>query len=180
MTENWKSSNWDALVSGESCPLCSLISSAQQEDDHGIAIADLTFSRLFLAKNQFVKGYCVLICHRHVIEPYELTTEERTQYFDDLATVGSGLQKAFRADKMNYNLLGNVIPHLHTHILPRYFTDSAPNRPVDPGLKGHEVYLSDADYADRIALIRAQIAVTSGVGHTSDVTYFQLDPTAGK
>jgi diadenosine tetraphosphate (Ap4A) HIT family hydrolase len=58
---------------------------------------------------------------------------------------------------MNYNILGNVIPHMHVHIVPRYFTDSAPNRPIDPALKGHEVYLSAADYAERIKLIRKHI-----------------------
>ena len=58
---------------------------------------------------------------------------------------------------MNYNILGNVIPHLHTHILPRYFTDNAPNRPIDPGLKGHEVYLSAEGYEERIKLIRSHI-----------------------
>lgn len=157
MAASWKANNWDALIRGDSCPLCDWIRSAKPEDDHGIAIADLPYSHLFLAKNQFVRGYCVLICHRHVIEPFELTPEERVHYFDDLATVGRALQKAFNADKMNYNLLGNVIPHLHTHILPRYFTDSAPNRPIDPGLKGHEVYLSPEEYAERINLIRSYL-----------------------
>jgi diadenosine tetraphosphate (Ap4A) HIT family hydrolase len=138
-------------------PDCDLIHSGRPEDEYGIAIADLTFSRLFLAKNQYVRGYCVLMCHRHVIEPHELAAEERRMYFDDLARVGEGLQRAFQADKMNYNILGNVVPHLHTHILPRYFTDPAPNRPIDPGLKGHEVYLSAEEYAKRIRLIRASI-----------------------
>ena len=157
MAGNWKADNWDALLHGESCPLCDLFRSGRLEDAHGITVTDLTFSRLFLAKNQFVKGYCVLICRRHVIEPFELSAAERATYFDDLAHVGRALQQAFQADKMNYNILGNVIPHLHTHILPRYFTDSAPNRPIDPGLKGHEVYLSAEEYAERIQLIRSYI-----------------------
>ena len=160
MVETWKTENWGALISGESCPVCDLINSGKSEDEHGIRIADLTLSRLFLAKNQFVVGYCVLLCHRHVIEPHELTAAERTKYFDDVAKVGEALQTAFNAAKMNYNILGNVIPHLHTHILPRYFTDGAPNRPIDPGLKGHEVYLSDREYAERIERIRSHL-VTS-------------------
>jgi diadenosine tetraphosphate (Ap4A) HIT family hydrolase len=156
---SWKLKNWDALIRGESCPVCELITTAKAEDEHGIAVADLPFSRLFLAKNQYVLGYCVLMCRKHVIEPHELTAEERAKYFGDLALVGKGLQAAFKADKMNYNILGNVIPHLHVHLLPRYFTDSAPNRPIDPGLKGHEVYLSASEYAERIKLIQAHIGV---------------------
>ena len=157
MAENWKAENWSALIRGENCPVCELIRLDQAEDEHGITIADLSFSRLLLAKNQYVQGYCVLMCHRHVIEPYELTADERAKYFNDLALVGRGLQKAFKADKLNYNILGNIIPHLHTHLLPRYFTDEAPHRPIDPGLKGHEVFLSTADYEERIKLIRAHL-----------------------
>jgi diadenosine tetraphosphate (Ap4A) HIT family hydrolase len=157
VTESWKPKNWDALMSGEGCPVCDLIHTAKQEDEHLIAVGDLRFSRLFLAKNQYVLGYCVMICHRHVIEPYELTADERMMFFDDLALVGKGLQEAFSADKMNYNILGNVVPHLHAHILPRYFTDSAPNRPIDPAIKGQEVYLSAAEYAERIMLIQKHI-----------------------
>ncbi len=70
---------------------------------------------------------------------------------------GKSLQAIFQADKMNYNILGNVIPHLHVHIVPRYFTDSAPHRPIDPTPKGQEVYLAATAYAERIARIRRQI-----------------------
>jgi diadenosine tetraphosphate (Ap4A) HIT family hydrolase len=136
MPENWKSKSWDSLISGKLCPVCDLIRSDAHEDEHLIQIYDLTLSQLYLAKNQFVKGYCVLICRRHVIELSELSRPERAAYFDEVAPAASVLQKVFAADKMNYNILGNVSPHLHTHILPRYFTDSAPNRPIDPALKG--------------------------------------------
>jgi diadenosine tetraphosphate (Ap4A) HIT family hydrolase len=157
MPQKWKSQNWDALISGESCPVCDLIQSAKSADEYVIAIGDLRFSRLFLSKNQFVRGYCVMMCRKHAIEPYELTADERSMFFDDVAHVGKGLQQAFKADKMNYNILGNVIPHLHVHILPRYFTDSAPNRPIDPGT--NEVYLSAAEYAERITLIQEHLRV---------------------
>ena len=159
MSNSWKSENWDELIKGKNCPVCELIGLNKSEDDHGILIADLSFSRLFLAKNQYVQGYCVLMCHRHVIEPYELTATERAHYFNDLALVGKALEKAFGADKLNYNILGNLVPHLHTHILPRYFTDDAPNRPIDPGIKGREVYLSLEGYQERIMLIRSHLEI---------------------
>ena len=157
MPENWKSKNWDSLISGEICPVCDLVHSDAHEDEHLIQIYDLTLSRLYLSKNQFVKGYCVLICRRHVIELSELSRPERAAYFDEVALVANVLQKIFAADKMNYNILGNVSPHLHTHILPRYFTDSAPNRPIDPALKGHELFLTASEYRNRINLIADQI-----------------------
>ncbi|MBG0567906.1 hypothetical protein [Actinoplanes aureus] len=30
---------------------------------------------------------------------------------------------------MNYETLGNTVPHLHTHLLPRFAQDPAPGRP---------------------------------------------------
>jgi hypothetical protein len=53
---------WDALVRGEDCPLCAKVRSTDAVDEHGYTIADLQLSRLRLASNQFVPGYCVLIC----------------------------------------------------------------------------------------------------------------------
>lgn len=155
MPESWKPTNWDALVSGASCPVCDLLQTAQHEDEHGIAVGDLTFSRLFLAKNQYVPGYCILMCHKHVIEPYELTDEERRKFFDDVAAVAQGLQAIFGADKMNYNILGNAVPHLHVHVLPRYFTDRAPHRPIDPAAERH--CLSAGEYTERIKMIQERI-----------------------
>jgi diadenosine tetraphosphate (Ap4A) HIT family hydrolase len=154
MSENWKSSNWDALVHGENCPICITIQSGIEEEPGKIAIFDLGISKLFLIKNQYVPGYCVLLCNRHIIEPHELTNSERAQFFNDMASAGKALQQAFNADKMNYNILGNVVPHLHAHIIPRYFTDSSPNRPIDPTPKGQEVYLSASEYIERITVIR--------------------------
>lgn len=122
MPDSWKPENWDALMRGEGCPVCDLIHTGKPENEHGIAVADLHFSRLFLAKNQYVPGYCMMMCRKHVIEPYELTADERMLFFDDLAAVDKALQAAFNADKMNYNILGNVVPHLHVHIIPRYFS----------------------------------------------------------
>jgi diadenosine tetraphosphate (Ap4A) HIT family hydrolase len=151
MSINWKSTNWDSLISGEQCPVCDLMRLEKQEDKHMIRICDLTISRLYLAKNQFVQGYCILIYNRHVIEPYELSTAERSSYFDDLAQTASVLRKVFNADKINYNILGNVVPHLHTHILPRYFIDNAPNRPIDPA--SSSVFLTVNEYDERIKLI---------------------------
>jgi diadenosine tetraphosphate (Ap4A) HIT family hydrolase len=40
---------------------------------------------------------------------------------------------------MNYETLGNSLPHLHTHLLPRYLVDPRPGRPFplpDPGTTG--------------------------------------------
>ena len=130
---NWMPrEKWDALVRGEGCPLCGEILKTEPLNEFGYTVADLKTGRLRLCSNQYVKGYCVLIYKKHVREPYELSPEEQQEYFKDVMTAGEALEKAFGADKMNFQILGNLVPHLHCHLIPRYYGDPAPGRPIDP------------------------------------------------
>ncbi len=70
---------WDALVRGEQCLLCAEITSQEPINPYGYTVTDLGMSRLRLAVNQFVPGYCDLICKKHVQELYHLTLEERSR-----------------------------------------------------------------------------------------------------
>jgi diadenosine tetraphosphate (Ap4A) HIT family hydrolase len=143
---------WEALVRGEGCPLCVEIAAKEPNDESGYTVADLTITRLRLCKNQYVKGYCVLISRKHVREPYELTQDEQNRFFKDMMLAGKALEEVFKADKMNFQILGNAVPHLHCHIEPRYFGDSSPNHPIDPNAK--TVILSVEEYKTRVRQIR--------------------------
>jgi diadenosine tetraphosphate (Ap4A) HIT family hydrolase len=146
---------WDALVRGDTCPVCPEMKSSQPENDEGFTITDLAISRLRLARNQYVRGYCVLLCHQHVREPYDLDEQDQRLFFDDLMRVGRALDGVFNPLKMNFNILGNAVPHLHVHILPRYHGDPAPHRPIDPG--AGRVELSVEEYQERIEAIRGAL-----------------------
>jgi diadenosine tetraphosphate (Ap4A) HIT family hydrolase len=154
MSNNWiPRKEWDALVLGEGCPLCANVKTPDGEiNDYNKFIADLSFSRLVLDNNQYVKGYCLLICFKHVREPYELPQDEQEQYFDDMMTAGMALEKAFGADKMNFQILGNAVPHLHCHLEPRYYGDAAPGHPIDPNAE--TVTLKPEEYKHRVEQIR--------------------------
>jgi diadenosine tetraphosphate (Ap4A) HIT family hydrolase len=123
---------WDALVRGDGCPLCGAVASDAVADAHGHTVADLRLSRLRLASNQSSPGYCILICARHVCEPHELTADERERFFADLCDAGRAIATVFGAFKMNFQLLGNLVPHLHAHITPRYRDDPVPGGPISP------------------------------------------------
>jgi diadenosine tetraphosphate (Ap4A) HIT family hydrolase len=56
---------------------------------------------------------------------------------------------------MNFEILGNAVPHLHCHIKPRYYGDPAPGRPIS--LDGAETRLTAPEYAARVATIRAAL-----------------------
>lgn len=146
---------WDALVRGEDCPACHEVAGTTPDGDAGYFVADVSLSRLRLARNQFIPGYCVLLCHRHVREPYELSPDERSLFFEDMLRVGRILEHAIGAIKLNFEILGNSVPHLHAHIKPRYYGDPAPNRSIDQN--AGQVFLTPDEYAQRVDLIRSTL-----------------------
>jgi hypothetical protein len=66
------------------------------------------------------------------------------------------LSKPYTADKINYQILGNLVPHLHAHIQPRFYGDAYPGQPVS-GAPEQPVFLTADEYHERIAAIRAAV-----------------------
>jgi diadenosine tetraphosphate (Ap4A) HIT family hydrolase len=105
------------------------------EDEHGIRIYAGRYSDAYLQRASWQLGYTIVIWRgRHVAEPTELAAQEAGGYWLEVLQVASALQRHFRPVKMNYQTLGNAVPHLHTHLLPRFAQDPAPGRPLpSPG-----------------------------------------------
>lgn len=154
---------WDALVRGEDCPLCGALAAPESLDAYGLTIADLACSRLRLAANQFSPGYCVLICARHVREPYDLAAKEGAMFFADMMRVGQALDRIFTPAKMNFQLLGNAVPHLHCHIIPRYYGDPSPASPLDLDQPEHTRLLTPDQYEEWGERIRGALAATDAL-----------------
>jgi diadenosine tetraphosphate (Ap4A) HIT family hydrolase len=72
---------------------------------------------------QFYQGYCLLISRRHAVELNDLPAEERRAYLDEMCLLAQAIQTCYRPHKLNYELLGNQMPHLHWHIFPRSLDD---------------------------------------------------------
>jgi diadenosine tetraphosphate (Ap4A) HIT family hydrolase len=84
------------------------------------------------------------------------TANERADFFSDLVRAGEALERAYAADKVNYQILGNLVPHLHAHIQPRFYGDAYPGQPVN-GAPEHPVFLTADEYLERISAIRASL-----------------------
>src|SRR5436309_13558007 len=80
--------------------------------------------------DQFFKGYSFVTLKWHDEELYQLTDKNRKSFLEDMSRVATALAKTFTTDKMNYELLGNRMPHLHVHLVPRYKTDTMWGRPI--------------------------------------------------
>ena len=66
---------------------------------------------------------------RHVAEPTELSPTEATAYWLEVVRVARALETYLQPVKTNYNVLGNSLPHMHTHVIPRYADDPRPGWP---------------------------------------------------
>jgi len=120
--------NWSALFSGAACSMCA--AGRPDEDKFGVRILAGKRSDAYLQRAAVQRGYTVVIWRgRHVAEPTDLTPEEASEYWLEVLDVARALQRHYQPLKMNYEMLGNSLPHLHTHLVPRYLDDPAPGRP---------------------------------------------------
>ncbi|MBH0176788.1 MAG: HIT family protein, partial [Nitrospira sp.] len=87
-------------------------------------------TKAYLHDDQFFTGWTVLVLQRHATELFHLTPTERIQLMEDVNQVAKALAQAYGAKKINYELLGNQLPHIHWHIIPRLPTDPSPLEPV--------------------------------------------------
>ena len=138
-------SQWELLVRGTDCPFDG---PRQSSNEHWDLVARLAASSLYLAVNQTYRGQCLLILDiRHATRPEELSKEEWGTFCADLYAAEVAIAKAVKPDHINVAALGNVIPHLHWHIIPRYRGDPRWGAPIWPtNLKDiPDTRLSEAD-----------------------------------
>jgi diadenosine tetraphosphate (Ap4A) HIT family hydrolase len=120
--------DWTDRINGTNCEMCK--SPRVDEDDYGIRIHATDHTDAILQRAKIQPGYTLVIWRgRHVVEPYELTESEAVAYWRAVTTVARALAEFYRPLKMNYQTLGNTVPHLHTHLLPRFSEDPAPGIP---------------------------------------------------
>src|SRR5919109_1812206 len=118
-----------------------------------LAYYESRVSRAKLNPDQLFKGYSFVTLKWHEVELYNLVEKDRKHFLDDMSIVAAALGKALQPDKMNYELLGNGMPHLHWHLVPRYSSDPMWGRPIWAGNRGKK-RLSQDGYAQLIAQIR--------------------------
>lgn len=137
---------------------CPLDAPRLDSNEHWDLVARLAVSSLHLAMNQCYRGLCQLVFDpRHAARPDELSAAEWAEYCADLYRAQDAVVRAVRPDHINIESLGNVVPHLHWHIIPRFCGDPRWGRPIwqdDPGTMA-DVRLAPAQRAELIGAIRA-------------------------
>lgn len=134
------------------CPMC-----GRWDADSDLRIVELPHSYVILNRDQFFPGYTLLFTKQHVTELFHLEQRMRGELMEEIAMVARALYEVFRPDKINYELLGNMVPHMHWHLVPRFATEPLWPRPIwsEPH---DETHLLPEGYRQRIALIQRALS----------------------
>jgi diadenosine tetraphosphate (Ap4A) HIT family hydrolase len=121
----------------------------------GVRVFAGEVSDAYLQRAAIQRGYTIVIWRgRHVAEPTELEEAEAAAYWRELLRVGRALEEHLQPVKLNYDLLGNSLPHLHAHVIPRYADDPRPGWPFPFPEDEPEPFEEAGFRADAAALLR--------------------------
>jgi diadenosine tetraphosphate (Ap4A) HIT family hydrolase len=123
------------------------------DDAADLRITELEHSYVVLNRDQFFPGYTLLFTKQHVTELFQLDRAVRSGLMEEVSCVAEALFTVLQPDKINYELLGNMVPHIHWHLVPRFSDDPLWPRPIwsEPHI---DLILSPEEYRERIRLIR--------------------------
>lgn len=75
-------------------------------------------------------GFCRVIWHAHVAEFSDLADADRAYLMDVVCAVERAVRRVMQPNKVNLASLGNVVPHVHWHVIPRFSNDAHFPQPV--------------------------------------------------
>lgn len=104
------------------CPLC--------DAPGGELIWQMPLLRIVLVTEPDYPGFCRVILNRHVAEMTDLPAEERNYLMEVVYAVETVLRREFAPHKINLASLGNVVPHVHWHVIPRWQDDKHYPNPI--------------------------------------------------
>lgn len=82
-------------------------------------VKELSTGYVVIGEHQHFYGYTLFLCKFHKTELFNLDYLTRMKFLEEMSIIAEAVSKAFGADKMNYELLGNGESHLHWHLFPR-------------------------------------------------------------
>lgn len=78
-------------------------------------------------------GFCRVVWRAHVSEMSDLANSERQHLMALVFATESALRRLYAPKKINLASLGNLVPHLHWHVIPRYVDDPLFPAPIWAG-----------------------------------------------
>ena len=101
------------------CLICNRIEMIKKEENPYF-VKELETGYVVIGDNQHFYGYALFLYKNHKYsELFQMDMEERTKFMQEMTIVAEAVSKAFKPEKMNYELLGMGDAHLHWHLYPR-------------------------------------------------------------
>jgi len=162
--------NWDELTHGIGCEMCE--NGRPDASRYGVRVHAGRYTDAYLQRADVQRGYTVVIWRgRHINEPTELDDAEAAGYWGEVLTVARALISLYEPLKMNYETLGNSLPHLHTHLIPRFTDDPRPGQPFPLSAQQPDARIPEDElWSDARALRKL-----TGLGETPRATQDQRD-----
>ena len=104
------------------CELCG--------QDGGEVIYRNALLRVVIVEDADYPGFCRVILNAHVKEMTDLPHAQRNELMAAVFAAEDAVREAMRPHKINLASLGNLTPHLHWHIIPRFENDRHFPRPI--------------------------------------------------
>ena len=100
------------------CLICDRIELIKQGKNPHF-VKELETGYVVIGDGQYFKGYTLFLAKEHVTELHQMGYETKIKFLEEMSIVQEAVAKAFQAEKMNIELLGNGDAHVHWHLFPR-------------------------------------------------------------
>ena len=100
------------------CLICERIELIKQGKNPHF-VKELETGYVVIGDGQYFKGYTLFLAKEHVTDLHQMEYETKIKFLEEMSIVQEAVAKAFQADKMNIELLGNGDAHVHWHLFPR-------------------------------------------------------------
>ncbi len=97
------------------CELC--------RDAGGAVLWQNDLCRVVAVDEPGLPGFLRVVLNRHEREMTDLAPEERDRLMAVVFAVEAHVRQSLEPDKMNLACLGNLTPHVHWHVIPRWRDD---------------------------------------------------------
>lgn len=120
-------------------------------DNLMIKICTIDCADIYFFKDQKHLGRCVVALDEHYTEMYQIPEEKLNNFMKIVSKVSSIISKLFKADKINYAVYGDLVPHFHVHLVPKKKDELQWGKPFTDDIE--KKFLSEDEYSKYIKLI---------------------------
>lgn len=140
-------------MSDNSCFYCT---KGEKLDSLMTQVHKFTYSTLYILHDQSYAGRCVLALNDHKTEVFQLNADERSEFFNNLSLSAQAIWELFNPQKINYAVFGDLVPHFHAHLAPKFEGGKNWGKPFCEN-GGDSVFLEEEELTDRIKDIHEKI-----------------------